>query len=46
MINNFVMGINAGGKRWISKDAIYMTIKQGGLGLICLEDFSKAMLVD
>ena len=43
LINNFVMGIKAGGRHWISKDLIYTPTKQGGLGVIFLEDFIKAI---
>ena len=43
LINNFVMGIKPGGKHWISKDIIYTPTKLGGLGVIFLEDFIKAI---
>ena len=43
LINNFVMGIKPGGRHWISKDLIYTPTKQGGLGVIFLEDFIKAI---
>ena len=37
------MGIKHGGKHWISKDMLYTPINQGGLGIIRLEDFVKAI---
>ena len=43
MINSFVMGIKPGGKHWMSKDYLYTPINKGGLGIIRLEDFTKAI---
>ena len=45
MINNFVMGIEAKTKNWINKDLIYTHTSQGGLGMIRLDDFTKAIKV-
>ena len=43
MINSFVMGIKPGGKHWMSKDFLYTPTNMGGLGIIRLEDFTKAI---
>ena len=43
MINAFVMGIRPGGRHWISKDTLYTPTTKGGLGIIRLEDFTKAI---
>ena len=45
MINNFVMGIDTKSKNWINKDTMYTPIAQGGLGMIRLDDFIKAIKV-
>ena len=37
------MGIRPGGKHWISKDTLYTPTTKGGLGIIRLEDFTKAI---
>ena len=37
------MGIKPGGKHWMSKDYLYTPINKGGLGIIRLEDFTKAI---
>ena len=43
LINNFVMGIKAENKHWISKDLLYTPTSKGGFGLIRLNDFTKAI---
>ena len=43
MINSFVMGIKKCGKHWISKDLLYTPALKGGLGLVRLEDFVRAI---
>ena len=45
MINNFVMGIDNKSKNWISRDTMYTPIAQGGIGMIKLDDFMKAIKV-
>ena len=45
MINNYVMGIDAKTKNWINKDTIYTHTSKGGLGMIRLTDFTKAIKV-
>ena len=43
LINNFVLGIKAENKHWISKDLLYTPTCKGGFGLIRLHDFIKAI---
>ena len=43
LINNFVMGIGSEKKHWISKDLLYTPTSQGGLGIIHLHNFIKAI---
>ena len=45
LINNFVMGIESSNKHWINKDIIYTHTSKGGLGMIRLESFIKAIKV-
>ena len=45
LINNFVMGIESHNKHWISKEIIYTHTTKGGFGMICLENFIKAIKV-
>ena len=43
LINNFVMGIKAENKHWISKDLLYTPTSKGGFGIIRIHDFVKAI---
>ena len=43
LINNFVMGIKAENRNWISKDLLYTPTSKGGFGIIRLHDFTKAI---
>ena len=43
LINNYVMGIKAENRHWISKDLLYTPTCKGGLGLIRLHDFTTAI---
>ena len=45
LINNFVMGIENNKKHWINKDLMYTHTSKGGLGMIQLETFIKAIKV-
>ena len=45
LINNFVMGIENNKKHWINKDLIYTHTSKGGIGMIRLETFIKAIKV-
>jgi hypothetical protein len=43
LINNFVMGVKANSKHWISKDLLYEHTSKGGFGIIRLKDFCQAI---
>ena len=44
-INNFVQGISIEKKNWINTNQMYAPTKQGGLGMVKLEDFTQAIKV-
>jgi hypothetical protein len=44
-VNNFVQGIQINNKNWINTDLMYTPTKHGGLGMVRLSDFTKAIRV-
>ena len=44
-IYNFVQGISIEKKNWINTNQMYAPTKQGGLGMVKLEDFTQAIKV-
>ena len=43
--NNFIQDIQVDKKNWISTNQMYAPTKQGGLGMVKLEDFTQAIKV-